>query len=183
MPIRDLDAFVPEVATALPVLGNRGASGIDGIISTAAGISLATGRRVVALVGDLALLHDSNGLASLRDPEVRVTVVLINNDGGGIFHFLPIRDFEPAFTSYFATPHARDFSHLAAFHGIPHFREDAHEMGSLVRFSTRVSRALEASENAILEIRTDREVNRRRRAEVVDAIASAAAGALLEGRR
>ena len=183
MPVRELDAFVPHRGSPLATLGNRGASGIDGIVSTAAGISLTTGRRVVALVGDLALLHDSNGLASLRDPELRVIVVAINNDGGGIFHFLPVRDFEPAFTPYFATPHDRDFARLAAFHGIPHSRVDSRGGGSLAQIAAGFERALEEPGSAIFEIRTDREVNRRRRAQVVDRIAAAAAGALTKGKR
>jgi 2-succinyl-5-enolpyruvyl-6-hydroxy-3-cyclohexene-1-carboxylate synthase len=183
MPVRDLDAFVPRRAAPLPTLGNRGASGIDGIVSTAAGISLATERRVVAILGDLALLHDSNGLASLRDPGVRVALVVINNDGGGIFHFLPVREFEPAFTPLFATPHGRDFSRLAAFHGIPHVCVDAREPGTFSQVHAGVEGVLETRGSAILEIRTDREVNRRRRAEVVQRIAAAAAGASTERKR
>jgi len=204
MPVRDLESFVPHRSRPLSVLGNRGASGIDGIVSTAAGVSLATRQHVVALIGDLALLHDSNGLSSLRDPDVRVTVVVIHNDGGGIFHLLPVRDHEPAFTTYFATPHGRDFAHLAAFHGLPHRRvegrveatageaapggEGAPPGGegaadgredSLGR-SLRHVLALDTS--AILEIRTDREENRIRRTEVLKRIAAAAADAVHNSR-
>jgi len=188
MPVRDLDVFVPHRSRPLRVLGNRGASGIDGIVSTAAGVSLATGQHVVALMGDLALLHDSNGLSSLRDPAVRVTVVVIQNDGGGIFHLLPVRDHEPAFTPYFATPHGRDFAHLAAFHGLPHRRvegrtaagqlgEGAPDVGgdSLER---SLEHLLGLDTSTMLEIRTDREENRHRRTEAVMRIAAAAADAL-----
>ena len=182
MPVRDLESFVPHRSVPLSVLGNRGASGIDGIISTAAGVSLATGKHVVALVGDLALLHDSNGLSSLRDPDVRVTVVVIHNDGGGIFHLLPVRDHEPAFTPYFATPHGREFAHLAAFHGLPHLRVEWRVKGRFEGEENSLDRSLHhilaLSTSAILEIRTDREENRIRRTEVLKRIAAAAADAV-----
>jgi len=109
MPVRDLDTFLPEgLPSGEVALGNRGASGIDGIVSTAAGISLGTGRPVLALLGDLALLHDSNGLSALALPGVQLVLAVVNNDGGGIFHLLPIRGYEPAFTPFFATPHGRE---------------------------------------------------------------------------
>ncbi len=185
MPVRDLDTFVPAHPRSLTVVGNRGASGIDGIISTSAGVSLASGRRVIAIVGDLALLHDSNGLASLRHPGVRVVVVVMNNDGGGIFHLLPIREFEPAFTPLFATPHGRDLSLLSAFHGLPHLdvsRESADELARAAESTpARVGSDLgDAWEEAmgwkgsgILEVRTDRDRNRIHREGVIEAISLA----------
>ncbi len=187
MPVRDLDTFVParpEGGMALAVLGNRGASGIDGIVSTAAGVSLATGRRVIAIVGDIALLHDSNGLAVLREPGVRVLLAVVNNDGGGIFHLLPIREHEPAFTPLFATPHGRDFSLLAGFHSLPYLSVDVRsdtptdEPGA--RGPEGLERALTAAlaweASGILEVKTDRNENRQLREEAVRKI-SALAGA------
>jgi 2-succinyl-5-enolpyruvyl-6-hydroxy-3-cyclohexene-1-carboxylate synthase len=198
MPVRDLDTFLPGLGDAdgaLMVLGNRGASGIDGIVSTAAGASSATRSRVVAIVGDLALLHDSNGLSLLREEGVRVLLVVVNNDGGGIFHLLPIREHEPAFTPLFATPHGRDFSHLAAFHSLPHARADVRGDVAAVRRDaevrgsdsapgrdgrTALRDALEVAfgweGSGLLEIRTDREENRRLREEIVRKV-SARAGA------
>jgi 2-succinyl-5-enolpyruvyl-6-hydroxy-3-cyclohexene-1-carboxylate synthase len=178
MPVRDLDAFVPArsgAGGALTVLGNRGASGIDGIVSTAAGVSLATGRRVVAVVGDLALLHDSNGLSLLREPGVRVVLVVVNNDGGGIFHLLPIREHEPAFTPLFATPHGRDLSHLAAFHSLAYLRVDTRS-GAAQGLGEALASALRWEAGGMLEVRTDREENRRLREEIVRRV-SARAGA------
>lgn len=172
MPVRDVDTFVPHRSTTLPVFGNRGASGIDGIVSTAAGAALATGRRVVALVGDLALLHDAAGLALLGRAGVRVLLVVLNNDGGGIFHLLPIREQEPAFTEYFATPHGRDLSHLAALYDLPHRRLDTRHPeqggGAQAPPDDRSLRpvldwALDLDGSGILELRTDREGNRRLR--------------------
>jgi len=196
MPIRDLDAFGPSHEHPLLALGNRGASGIDGIVSTAAGVSLGTGRRVVVLLGDLALLHDAGGLSALRTPGVDVVLVVVNNDGGGIFHFLPVREHEPAFTPCFATPHGRGFSQLAAFHDLPYSGadlrsgEDEREGGArtgavpdprpaAMQELRRVLEAgLEGEGSGIVEIRTDREENRRRRTAVVERIAAAAEDAL-----
>ena len=189
MPVRDVDTFVPARERSLMVIGNRGASGIDGIVSTAAGVSLASGRRVVAIIGDLALLHDSNGLSSLREPAVRVLLVVLNNDGGGIFHLLPIREFEPAFTPLFATPHGRDLGVLATFHGLPHLFLEGRSGRSVSASDADSEGALDLDEawttamgwegSGILEVRTDRDQNHDRRAEVVEAISSAVGAAAI----
>lgn len=101
MPVRDLDRFVGPTTTSVTALGNRGVSGIDGIVSSALGAGSATTDDLTLVVGDLALYHDTNGLLALDRCDVDATVVLINNDGGGIFHELPIESFEPEFTESF----------------------------------------------------------------------------------
>jgi 2-succinyl-5-enolpyruvyl-6-hydroxy-3-cyclohexene-1-carboxylate synthase len=179
MPIRDVNTFVLSGAEPRGILGNRGASGIDGIVSTAAGASLGSGRRVVALVGDLALLHDSAGLAVLREKGVRLLVVVVNNDGGGIFHHLPIREFEPEFTPLFATPHGRDLSHLADFQGLPFRRvdlrggagEDASKRGD--SFDQALQWLFGLPRSGILELRTDRDEAMRLRHEAVEHVQTA----------
>ncbi|WP_299262161.1 2-succinyl-5-enolpyruvyl-6-hydroxy-3-cyclohexene-1-carboxylic-acid synthase [Halorientalis sp.] len=118
MPVRDLDRFGRPRATDLTVLGNRGASGIDGITSTALGAGSATGDPLVLVTGDLAYYHDTNGLLSLARCGVDATIVLVNNDGGGIFHILPIEDFDPPFTEQFRTPHGLDFEPTADLYGL-----------------------------------------------------------------
>lgn len=168
MPVRDLDAFVPFLGRPLTVLGNRGASGIDGMVSTATGASIATGRRVVAIVGDLALLHDSNGLSSLREPGVRVILVVLNNDGGGIFHLLPVRELEPVFTRFFATPHGRELGVLAEFHGLPYVNAPDTPEGLEEAWATAGSWGA----SGILEVTTDRAQSHARRAQVIGDIAS-----------
>ncbi len=182
MAVRDLDAFVARHPTPLPVLGNRGASGIDGITSTAAGASIGTGRRVVALMGDLALLHDTNGLSVLRNSPARVVLVVVNNDGGGIFHLLPIRRHEPAFTPLFATPHGLELSHLAALYELPHRRIDLRgvlgESEGAEEMKAGLGEALSREGSGILEIRTDREENRLRRGRCAEMVSTAAATAL-----
>ena len=112
-PVRDLDRFGRPRGAELAVLGNRGASGIDGVVSTALGAGSVTADPLVLVTGDLALYHDMNGLLALERLGIDATIVLVNNDGGGIFHMLPIADFDPPFTEAFETPHGLDFSPTA----------------------------------------------------------------------
>ncbi|GAB7008793.1 2-succinyl-5-enolpyruvyl-6-hydroxy-3-cyclohexene-1-carboxylic-acid synthase [Halorubrum trueperi] len=125
MPVRDLDRFVGPSTTSVTALGNRGVSGIDGIVSSALGAGSATTDDLTLVVGDLSLYHDANGLLAIDRCDVDVTVVLINNDGGGIFHALPIESFEPTFTDAFKTPHGIKFEPLANLHGLRYARIDA----------------------------------------------------------
>jgi 2-succinyl-5-enolpyruvyl-6-hydroxy-3-cyclohexene-1-carboxylate synthase len=110
MPVRDVDAFAPRRGR---VLVNRGLNGIDGIVSCAAGAAAVTGARTVALVGDLALLHDLGGLVAAARLRLPLTVVCVNNDGGGIFEFLPIAQHRERFEELFATPHGLDLEGAA----------------------------------------------------------------------
>lgn len=119
MPVRDLEWFAPPRPDAW-VWSNRGANGIDGVVSTALGVAT-TGRATTVVVGDLAFLHDSTALVALREREVDLVVVVVDNDGGGIFSFLPQRGvLEPeAFERLFGTPHGADLVALAGAHGLP----------------------------------------------------------------
>ncbi len=164
MPVRDLDAFAFPCRKPLLVHGNRGASGIDGILSSAAGVAAGGEGPVLAIVGDVAFIHDMNGLLSARD-HAEIIFVLVNNDGGGIFHFLPIRNFEPAFTRHFATPHGLDFAHAAALYGLPHERVRTH-----AQLASSLERRIARGGSGIVEIVTDRERNRRRRQAVYEAV-------------
>ncbi|MBT8337320.1 MAG: 2-succinyl-5-enolpyruvyl-6-hydroxy-3-cyclohexene-1-carboxylic-acid synthase, partial [Gemmatimonadetes bacterium] len=155
MPVRDLDGYGGPAAGAARVYGNRGASGIDGIVSTALGAAAGSETTAVALVGDLAFLHDVNGLLAAREADAAVVFVVVNNDGGGIFHMLPIREHEPAFTPFFATPHGVDLQHGAALYGVPHAVVQAANLESEVRL------ALEVGHTRVIEVRSDRDENRR----------------------
>jgi 2-succinyl-5-enolpyruvyl-6-hydroxy-3-cyclohexene-1-carboxylate synthase len=132
MPIRDMDRFGRPRDADLTVLGNRGASGIDGITSTALGAGSATADPLVLVTGDLAYYHDMNGLLALGRCGVDATVVLLNNDGGGIFHMLPIED-HPTFEGQFRTPHGLDFEPTEALYALE-FERVADRRGFRERF-------------------------------------------------
>ncbi len=124
MPIRDQEAFLPTSDAAVLFLANRGANGIDGLISSGIGAAVATGRPAWIVTGDLGLVHDVNGLAALRDADVPIRIVCANNQGGGIFEFLPQagqieRD---EFEALLGTPSGIDPGRIAALHDIPHTR-------------------------------------------------------------
>jgi len=116
MPIRDVEWF--GVPTSGRVLANRGANGIDGVVSTAVGVAL-SGVPTTLLVGDLAFLHDTNGLLGLAGRGVDLRIVVVDNDGGGIFSFLPQAEVLPTgeFERLFATPHGLDLAAVATAHG------------------------------------------------------------------
>ena len=121
MPVRDIEWFLPLNDTGLRPYFSRGANGIDGTLSTAMGVAQNFGRAVL-LTGDLAFLHDSNGLLNASQRDFHLTILLINNQGGGIFETLPIAAFEPPFEAFFATPQTVNFAALAAAHNVEYAR-------------------------------------------------------------
>jgi 2-succinyl-5-enolpyruvyl-6-hydroxy-3-cyclohexene-1-carboxylate synthase len=155
MPIRDLDHFAPPSAKRIRVLANRGANGIDGVISSALGASAASAAPLLAVVGDLSFHHDLNGLSALREGRARATIVVVNNDGGGIFSFLPIARHEDAFERYFGTPHGLDFEAACALYGVPYARPATWEA-----LRSGVASSLAAGRSDVIEVRTDRAENR-----------------------
>ncbi|MFM8503622.1 MAG: 2-succinyl-5-enolpyruvyl-6-hydroxy-3-cyclohexene-1-carboxylic-acid synthase [Acidimicrobiaceae bacterium] len=135
MPIRDVEWFAAS-RTGLRVYSNRGANGIDGVVSTAVGIALATRQPTTLLIGDIALLHDVNGLISLATRNIDLRIVVIDNDGGGIFSFLPQAQALEAtkFEKIFGTPHGVNLKLLAHAHQI-----DTHEIANLSDFAEVLS--------------------------------------------
>jgi 2-succinyl-5-enolpyruvyl-6-hydroxy-3-cyclohexene-1-carboxylate synthase len=152
LPVRDLDAFAPA-AQSIRVLTNRGANGIDGTISTASGVSASSRRPTVLLSGDLAFLHDLGGLMLARQHQLSLTIVLVNNDGGGIFSFLPIANFPDHFERLFGTPHGLDFSLAAALFGASH-----RQVQTPSEFRAALQQCLEGGLH-VLEVRSERKLN------------------------
>jgi len=153
MPVRDLNRHASTQGQAGPAYANRGASGIDGTVATAAGVAVGRDGPVTLLIGDLALWHDLNGLALLQNRQV--VVVVVNNDGGGIFHFLPIRKYDD-FDPYFTTPHGRNFEDAAATFDLSYHRPEAP-----ADFRAVYEEACRSGASALIEVQTDRETNRR----------------------
>ncbi len=154
MPIRDVDQAAPVDGARVDVIANRGASGIDGTVATAAGAARASGRGAAVLVGDLTLLHDIGSLGLLREGP-RVVVVVVNNDGGGIFSFLPVAERAPdAFEAYFGTPHGLGFEHAARMFGLGYAAP-----ATMKAFQTDLRAAFERGTSSIIEVQTDRSVN------------------------
>ncbi|MFI0408837.1 2-succinyl-5-enolpyruvyl-6-hydroxy-3-cyclohexene-1-carboxylic-acid synthase [Actinomadura sp. 3N508] len=150
MPIRDLDQ-VMRPRRGIRIMANRGASGIDGLVSTAIGAALAHSGRSFALLGDLAFLHDQNGLIiGPRDRRPDLTIVVVNNRGGGIFSLLPQAALPGPFERVFGTPHQVDLEAVAAAHGVPHRVLDT--PGDLPK-------AMAGEGLRIVEARTDRNAN------------------------
>lgn len=154
MPVRDANRYAaPADAAPALVTANRGASGIDGTVATAAGLARGLGRPVTLTIGDLALLHDLNSLALLRTAPV--VAVVLNNDGGGIFHFLPIAEHADVFESHFGTPHGRTFEHAAALFDLPYRRPETPPA-----FADAYRAAVRSGRSALIEVTTDRVANR-----------------------
>ncbi len=169
MPVRDLEWYAAP-RTGVRVWSNRGANGIDGVVSTALGVA-ATGVPTVALVGDLAFLHDSSALVAARSRGVDLVVVVVDNDGGGIFSFLPQRTTVPTatFERVFGTPHGADLVALAAAHGL-----DAQRAGSRAGVQAALAGALARGGVRVVVADSDREHN----VAVHDELARAVAGAI-----
>lgn len=149
MPVRDVEYFWPPNDRRIQPWFNRGANGIDGTLSSAIGIAHRN-RPTVMLTGDLALLHDTNGLLAARSLIGSLTIVLIDNNGGGIFEMLPVAQFDPPFEEFFATPQTVHFDRLCAAYGVDYCPID-----SLAALRTQVE-TLPVSGVRLLHIQTDR---------------------------
>jgi 2-succinyl-5-enolpyruvyl-6-hydroxy-3-cyclohexene-1-carboxylate synthase len=151
MPIRDQETFLPASATDALFLSNRGANGIDGLISSGIGAAQASGRPTTIVTGDLGLLHDIGGLAALRDVSTPVRIVVIDNDGGGIFHFLPQEGAMESdeFEALLGTPRGVDAERAAALFDLPHRR-----LESLADLPGAL-----AAGTGLIEVKTDRRAN------------------------
>lgn len=153
MPIRDVDTFFNKTTKAIKIFANRGTNGIDGVVSTALGIQANRKRPTYLLIGDLSFLHDVNGLIATRFMETDLTIVIMNNDGGGIFSYLPQASIESHYEDLFGTPTGLTFEHIAAMYGAQYAAVE-----SLTHFEEVLNEAKEKPLR-IIEVFTDREEN------------------------
>jgi 2-succinyl-5-enolpyruvyl-6-hydroxy-3-cyclohexene-1-carboxylate synthase len=163
MPVRDLDTFFMKQDRTLRVLANRGANGIDGIVSSALGVS-AVSEPLVLVLGDLSFYHDLNGLLAAKLHQLNCTIIVINNDGGGIFSFLPQANHPKHFEKLFGTPIDLDFAGVVEMYG-----------GSFVRacdwesFRRAVSDGIESGGLKVVEVRSERAYNLKLHRDIWDA--------------
>jgi 2-succinyl-5-enolpyruvyl-6-hydroxy-3-cyclohexene-1-carboxylate synthase len=156
MAVRDLDGFLPVASKRLRVLANRGANGIDGIVSSALGAAGASGGPLALLCGDLAFLHDAGGLFAAHHHEIRATLVIVNDDGGGIFSMLPIAahgesvDFDRLFT----VSHGLDLAAVSGAYGLPHQR-----VTTVAGLSVALADSLASPGTQVIEVVVDRRAN------------------------
>ena len=165
MPIRDQEAFVPAGPARVRFLCNRGANGIDGLISSGIGAAAASGNPIWIVTGDLGLYHDMNGLAALREASADVRIVVLNNDGGGIFEFLPQAEQveREEFEALLGTPLGLEPARIAALYGLPHVRvEGLDELEDVAGKGT-----------AMIEVPVDRRRNVEVHRRIADAVGDA----------
>ena len=153
MPIRDVDTFFRKTMKDVNIFANRGANGIDGVVSTALGIQAANNRPAWLLIGDLSFLHDVNGLIATRFHETDMTIVIMNNDGGGIFSYLPQAKSPTYFEDLFGTPTGLTFEHIANMYDAQYA---AVQTGA--QFELELKQKKEKNLR-IIEVFTDRDIN------------------------
>lgn len=176
MPVRDLDTFFPSLPHPIRFMANRGVNGIDGVVSTAlgaaAGLKSQGGKKrpLVLVIGDLSFFHDQNGLLAAKLHELDATIILVHNDGGGIFSFLPQSQpqYAPYFEPLFGTPTGLDFRPLVGMYGGRHIAADTWD-----RFREGVAEGLNSRGLTVVEVRTDRRQNAALHARVIGAAAEA----------
>ncbi|MCH8160849.1 MAG: 2-succinyl-5-enolpyruvyl-6-hydroxy-3-cyclohexene-1-carboxylic-acid synthase [Chloroflexi bacterium] len=169
MPVRDLDTFFGGSTLPLRFLANRGASGIDGVVSSALGASAVSSEPLVLVIGDLSFYHDMNGLLAAKRHDLNATIVLLNNDGGGIFSFLPQAEQSEHFEELFGTPHGLDFRHAAEMYGLAYRRVEGPD-----QFRASVRESIGAPGVHLIEVRTDRRANALLHEKLWEAASSAA---------
>lgn len=153
MPIRDVDTFFHKNNHGITVMANRGANGIDGVVSTALGASVYQ-QPLFLLIGDLSFFHDMNGLLAAKLYELNMTIILVNNDGGGIFSYLPQADSKQHFEALFGTPTGLDFKHAVQLYNGKYEKVTDWE-----QFSNAIQSAASYQGLNVIEIPTDRAKN------------------------
>lgn len=153
MPIRDIDTFLLKTTHDIQVFANRGTNGIDGVVSTSLGFSSGSERECYLIIGDLAFLHDASGLIATRYQDCHLTILVMNNDGGGIFSYLPQSTVEEHYENLFGTPTALEFRDIAKMYDMEYFEvEQLEEL--FPKFAAQQNKPMR-----LIEIFTDREEN------------------------
>ncbi|HEY9808168.1 MAG TPA: 2-succinyl-5-enolpyruvyl-6-hydroxy-3-cyclohexene-1-carboxylic-acid synthase [Halomicronema sp.] len=165
MPVRDVEFFWKPNNLKIQPYFNRGANGIEGILSTALGIAHRN-QSSILLTGDLALLHDTNGFLLRNKLKGHLTIILINNNGGGIFEMLPVSQFDPPFEEYFATPQNINFSQLSSTYNVDH------QLITSWQQLQKLLNPLPKTGFRILEIQTNRKIDSQWRKENLNKIAN-----------
>lgn len=153
MPIRDVDTFFCKTDKDIAIFSNRGTNGIDGVVSSAFGVSAARNRQTFLLIGDLSFLHDVNGLIISRFHETNLTIIILNNDGGGIFSYLPQSTVPNHFEELFGTPTGLTFEHIGAM-----YETQYAAVQTVEEFKTEMQRE-KTKPVRIIEVFTSRPVN------------------------
>jgi 2-succinyl-5-enolpyruvyl-6-hydroxy-3-cyclohexene-1-carboxylate synthase len=164
MPVRDLESFLPAIDRPLRFLANRGANGIDGLVSSGFGAAAAAPGRTFVLTGDIGLYHDMNGLLAFRRLGIEATIVVMNNRGGGIFDFLPIAEHRDGYEELFGTPTGLDLEKVAALYELP-----------FVRIASRGDLERALAEPGLVEVPLDRPRNVELHRKVFEQVAAALA--------
>ncbi len=154
MPVRDMDTFFWHSTDNVRVMGNRGANGIDGVISSALGASAVSDGPTVLVIGDLSFYHDLNGLLAVRLHGLNLTIVLINNDGGGIFSFLPQASYPEHFEQLFGTPTDLDFAPVVQMYG-----GDFQRISQWKEFRVAINKSISTAGLHVIEVPTERASN------------------------
>ncbi|RFU66306.1 2-succinyl-5-enolpyruvyl-6-hydroxy-3-cyclohexene-1-carboxylic-acid synthase [Peribacillus glennii] len=153
MPIRDLDTFFFTGDKKIRTFANRGANGIDGVVSTALGVGAVLDNTVL-VIGDLSFFHDMNGLMAAKLQKTNLTILLINNDGGGIFSFLPQASEKEYFETLFGTPHGLDFSHAVALYDGNYTKAESWD-----EFAAAFTKSFAIPGLKVIEVQTARDSN------------------------
>lgn len=154
MPVRDLDTFFTPNDKQMTVHANRGVSGIDGTVSSALGVAATTDKHVTLIVGDLSFYHDLNSLLVAKQYKIRLTILLINNNGGGIFSFLPQANEKKHFEALFGTPLNIDFEKAVSMYGGSYELVLNH-----ASLEAALQKAYKISGLSVIEVQTDRAEN------------------------
>lgn len=150
LPVRDFDFFASNLSKEITVFHNRGASGIDGILSTALGIASVSKDPTILITGDLAFYYDLTSLLTAKQYNIPLIIILVNNNGGGIFQFLPVSKYKKVFEQFFTMPHSLSFKNF-----VKEFGGNYSLVKKQIEFEKQISKSLSSKNFTVVEIKTD----------------------------